>query len=75
MIISWIDVPDSERVVAVAYNAEEEIIYVRFKKGDIEWWYGACPPLVWEQFTGPGVSKGRFIREVLDSHPKGRLVS
>ena len=75
MTTNWIDVPDSERVVAVAYNAEDEIIYVRFKKDGVEWWYGSCPPQSWEQFTAPGVSKGHFIREVLDSHPKGRHVS
>jgi len=74
MIISWIDVPDSDRVGAVAYNADQEIIYVRFKKDGVEWWYGSCPQHFWEQFTAPGVSKGRFIREVLDSHPNGRHV-
>ena len=74
MIKNWIDVSDSERVVAVAYDAEQETIYVRFKRDEVEWWYGSCPPHIWEQFTAPGVSKGRFIREVLDNHPKGRYV-
>ena len=74
MIPNWIDVSDSERVIAVAYDAEQETIYVRFKKTAVEWWYGSCPPHIWEQFTAPGVSKGRFIREVLDAHPNGRWV-
>jgi hypothetical protein len=74
VIINWIDVPDSERIVAIAYDREQEQIYVRFKKGGVEWWYGSCPPQVWEQFAAPGVSKGRFIREVLDNHPNGRHV-
>jgi hypothetical protein len=75
MMLNWIDVADSDRLVAVAYDAEQETIYVRFKKGGLEWWYGLCPPYIWEQFTMPGTSKGRFIREVLDDHPKGRYVA
>lgn len=73
-MLDWIDVGDSDRVVAVAYDAEQEMIFVRFKKAPVEWWYGACPPHVWEEFNMPGVSKGRFIREVLDNHPKGRYL-
>lgn len=73
-MIKWIDVTGSERVIAVAYDPEQEIIYVRFKNGGVEWWYSSCPPHIWEQFTMPGVSKGRFIREVLDNHPYGRYV-
>ena len=75
MMISWVDVPDSERVIAVAYDTKQETIYVRFKKNGVEWWYGSCPPHIWEQFTMLSVSKGRFIREVLDNHPKGRYVA
>lgn len=72
MTISWVEVNDSERVSAVAYDAEQETIYVRFKKTGVEWWYGSCPPHIWEQFTLPGTSKGRYIKEVLDAHPNGR---
>ena len=75
MIINWDNIADSTRVIAVAYDVEEETIYVRFRKGGVEWWYGSCPLHIWEQFTMPGVSKGRFIREVLDSHPNGRYVA
>jgi len=73
-MINWIDVTDSERVVAVAYDAEHEIIYVRFRNDGVEWRYEACPPQVWEQFMMPGTSKGGFIREVLDHHVHGRHV-
>lgn len=71
-MINWIDIADSERVAAVAYDAEQEVIYVRFGRDGVEWWYSSCPQHIWEQFTMPGASKGRFIREVLDAHPKGR---
>lgn len=74
MMLNWIDITDSARVVGVAYDAEQETIYVRFRNDGVEFWYGSCPPHVWEQFTMPGVSKGRFIREVLDNHPKGRYL-
>jgi len=73
-MINWIDVTDPERVIAVAYDSEQETIYVRLKNDGVEWWYGSCPPHIWEQFTMPDVSKGRFIREVLDNHPHGRYV-
>lgn len=74
MTINWVDVADSERVAAVAFDPEQETIYVRFKRDGTEWWYSSCPAHIWEQFTAPGVSKGRFINEELDSHPNGRLV-
>ena len=72
MTIDWIDVSDSDRVIAVAYDAEQEIIYARFKRDAVEWWYGSCPPHIWEQFTAPGTSKGRFIHQELNNHPNGR---
>lgn len=71
-MINWIDVTDSERVCAVAYDSDEETIYVRFRNSGVEWFYGSCPPHIWEQFTMPGISKGRYIHEVLDHHPHGR---
>lgn len=72
-MINWAEVSDSGRVAAVAYDPDQETIYVRFKN-DIEWWYGNCPPHIWEQFLMPGVSKGRFIHDELDTHPNGRQV-
>jgi hypothetical protein len=73
-MIDWIEVTDSSRVSAVAYDSENETIYVRFKKDGVEWWYGNCPAFIWEQFTMPGVSKGSFIHTQLDNHPNGRHV-
>ena len=64
----WIDVSDSERIVAMAYDVEQEVIHVRFPDG-VEWTYGDCPPVVWEEFTAPGQSKGRFIFDVLNHKP------
>lgn len=73
-MINWIDVHDSSRVSAVAYDATQEIIYVRFSKTGVEWQYLNCPAHVWEQFTMPGTSKGQFIHDQLDQHPHSRLL-
>ncbi len=70
-MINWIPVIDSERIVAEAYDPETERIYVRFPSG-VEWWYGACPPRVWEEFTAPGQSRGQYIHRVLNYKPNGR---
>lgn len=71
-MIDWIPVSDSERISAMAYDEEHEAIYVRFPDG-VEWFYEACPPSVWEEFTAPGQSKGGYIARVLDHKPNGRL--
>jgi len=70
--IEWIDVTDSQRVDAVGFDRDQETIFVRFKKGGVEWWYSGCPPHLWEQFIAPGTSKGKFIKDVLDGHTNGR---
>lgn len=70
MIHEWIDIADSDRVVAIAYDATAEVIYVRFPNNR-EWWYQLCPPTVWEEFTAPGTSKGRYIHNVLNHKPNG----
>ncbi|HEX7959838.1 MAG TPA: KTSC domain-containing protein, partial [Terriglobales bacterium] len=72
-MIDWIAVTDSTRVSAIRYDAESETIYVRFPDG-VEWYYSGCPPHVWEEFTREGTSKGRYISQVLDGHPKGKCV-
>jgi len=64
--IEWIEVTDSERIVAMAYDEEEEAILVRFKKDEVEWCYEGCPPHVWEEFSDPGQSKGQYIHQVLN---------
>lgn len=69
-MIEWIEVADSKRISHEAYSPEEEKIFVRFHDG-VEWWYGACPPEVWEQFTVS--SRGGYINSVLNHKPHGRL--
>lgn len=71
-MIEWVSTV-SGRIQAVAYDAVSETIYVRFNDG-AEWWYGGCPPHIWEEFTAPGTSKGRYVHDVLDGHAKGPLV-
>ena len=70
-MIEWIPVTGSSRIVAEAYEPETERIYVRFPDG-VEWWYAACPPNVWDEFTAPGQSRGEYIGRVLDHKPHGR---
>jgi len=70
-MINWITVYDSSRIVAMAYDSNSETIYVRFPNG-VEWWYGNCPKSVWEEFSLPGTSKGKYIHQVLDKHPNGK---
>ena len=71
-MIDWIPVSDSTRITAMAYEAGTARIFVRFPE-DVEWWYGDCSELIWEQFQFAS-SKGQFIREELDHHPNGRFV-
>ena len=70
-MIEWTPVTGSSRIVAEAYDPETETIYVRFKDG-VEWYYSACPPQVWEEFTKPGQSRGKYINSVLNHKPHGR---
>ena len=69
--MEWASVSGSERIVAEAYDEEAERIYVRFPNG-VEWWYAACPPQVWDEFTSPGQSRGQYINDVLNYKPNGR---
>lgn len=66
-MIDWIPVTDSARVVAVAYAADLEQIYVRFPNG-VEWCYESCAAHIWETFMAPNTSKGAYIRTELDHH-------
>lgn len=70
-MIEWQPVGDSKRIVAEAYDVESERIYVRFPD-NVEWWYAACPPTVWAEFTKPGQSRGKYIQNVLNHKPNGR---
>lgn len=70
-MIKWNPVTGSSRIVAEAYDAENERIYVRFPDG-VEWWYSACPLNVWREFTAHGQSRGQYIDRVLNHKPYGR---
>ncbi|WP_220036525.1 MULTISPECIES: KTSC domain-containing protein [unclassified Curtobacterium] len=71
MTIEWRFV-ESTRIVAEAYDADTETIYVEFPRTGVQWWYSDCPPDIWEQFTASGQSRGQFIHEVLNYKPHGR---
>jgi hypothetical protein len=71
-MIEWIDVHDSSRITAAAYDSEKQAILTRFTSG-VEWQYLGCPEHVWEDFMVPGTSKGRFINDILNHQPHGRL--
>ncbi len=70
-MIDWIPVTGSQRIVAEAYDPDAETIYVRFPDG-VEWWYAACTPVVWAEFTAPGQSRGSYIHRILNLKPNGR---
>jgi KTSC domain len=69
-MIEWIPVHGSSRIVAEAYDPETETILVQFHDGT-EWSYSACSPMVWEEFTAPGQSRGQYIAQVLNAKPNG----
>lgn len=69
--IQWIEDFDSDRIDAMAYDEENEWILVRFPSG-IEWCYEACPPNIWDEFSGPQQSKGKYIHQVLNHKPNHR---
>lgn len=69
----WLPVVGSTRVVAIAYDPDNEIIYARFPDGT-EWFYSNCPPTTWEDFSSPATSKGQYIAQVLNYRPNGRRV-
>ena len=70
-MINWVPVYTSTRIVAEAYDPKTETIYVRFPDG-VEWQYSSCPPAIWEQFTAPGQSRGKYIHQVLNYKPHRR---
>lgn len=70
-MIEWIPVADSQAIEAEAYDPEAERIYLRFHGGQ-EWWYAACPPQVWQEFTAPGQSRGKYFHAVLKYKPSGQ---
>lgn len=73
MDIEWIDVPESYRISAMAYDEENERILVRLRRSGKGWQYAGCPRSVWEDFSSPATSKGAFIHERLNFHQHGPL--
>lgn len=71
-MIEWIEVTGSTRIVAEAYDSQNERILVRFPNG-VEWAYSACPPDVWAEFTAAGQSRGQYIKNVLNFKPNSRF--
>jgi hypothetical protein len=69
-MLDWQPV-DSSWIVAEAYEAATESIFVRLADG-AEWCYEACPLDVWEAFTAPGQSRGQFVNRVLKHKPNYR---
>jgi len=70
-MLEWSPVSSSSWIVAEAYDPLSETIYVRFK-GGVEWSFAACPPNVWEEFTTPGQSRGKYYHGVLKFKPNAR---
>lgn len=71
MGLTWQAV-ESSVISAEAYESETRTIYVRYHNG-AEWGYGHCPRKVWQEFTAPGQSRGRYLNHVLKAKPAHRL--
>jgi hypothetical protein len=69
--LEWIDL-DSSTVANAAYDPDLEVIYVRFRDG-AAYSYDQCPPHVWEEFTAPGQSPGKYLNETLRHKPYQKL--
>lgn len=73
MNIDWLDVTGSERIIAMAYVADQELICVRFPDG-VEWCYDGCSQDEFDVFADTATSKGRYISTVLNKKLYRRLV-
>jgi hypothetical protein len=69
--LEWIDL-DSTAVESAAFDPELEAIHVRFKDGGM-YRYDQCPPHVWDEFTAPGQSAGKYVNETLRYKPYQKL--
>lgn len=67
----WIAI-SSSRATAIAYDEDQQVIYVRFADGAV-YHYAECSQVVWDGLRASGVSIGRYITNVLDQHPYGRM--
>jgi hypothetical protein len=69
--LEWMEM-DSSTVESAAYDPEAEVIYVRFID-DGTYAYDQCPPGVWEEFTAPDQSPGKYVNETLKYKPYRKL--
>lgn len=68
--IQWQSV-DSSNIEAVAYDAEEKQIFVRFKDG-AEWVYDNCEQKLFDSFLN-APSIGKFFHANIKTHSAERL--
>jgi hypothetical protein len=73
MTIDWIDVSGSERISAMAYVPDQQMICVRLADG-LEWCYEGCSPEEFEAFSDASQSKGQYIHQVLNKKTHRKLV-
>jgi hypothetical protein len=69
-MLEWIE-RDSSFIEAIAYEAETEVIYLRFD-GGVEWAYEYCSAEEWEQLNDLEQSAGKFFHSVLKAKPQHR---
>jgi hypothetical protein len=69
--LDWHDLNSSTGAVA-AYDPDQEWIYVRFPDG-ATYVYEACPPHVWQEFTAPETSAGKYLNFTLKHKPFRKL--
>ena len=70
--LDWIGTPESSSIAAFAYEAEDLMLYVRFKNGRT-YRYSGVPASVFDAFADAG-SKGAFFNaEVQGSYPYSQI--
>ena len=69
-VLEWIEL-DSSFIAAAAYDAEGEVIHLRYDDG-AEWAYEYCPLEEWEQLIDPEQSAGKFFHGILKGKPQHR---
>jgi hypothetical protein len=70
--VEWMNVAGSTIVAAVAYDDAAERIYVRLHSGDVVY-FEDCDAALWQRFQSPALSKGEFIKNVLEHHAYSRV--
>ncbi len=70
--MDWIDTPESSSIAAIAYEAEDLTLYVRFKNGRI-YRYAGVQASVYEAFAEAD-SKGSFFNaQIQGRYPYSQL--